>query len=379
MIRSGNRPHEGFEMIARALTGLGVLLACVLGLCGGANAQLAGGAAYMYCQSVAGPPAQFAPCSGANPLSISGSLTANLAGFQPAAFTNLTATGSSSSSTALPTNTGSINIIDNGTTSVSCTLAVASATGVKNNIVVAPGAGGRNIALGSSGFANIACIDQGAADSTSNPVSIEGGSGLGTGWGGGGGSSGGGGLSVLDGATFTAGTSSFTPGGCEYNSSPTTLASGAQGTFACTTQRALTIDTPTTNNALYAAITSQIPACTSTPCFNIGNVYPAINVTLTDCSGTITTGGTAQNAFSAQTTLHGWHIENIDAATGSGEPIWINETGTAAAATAGSDPLPAPAATTFTGMGSYYSTNGTNHAPSIIAATSAHKYSCKWW
>jgi hypothetical protein len=112
---------------------------------------------------------------------------------------------------------------------------------------------------------------------------------------------------------------------------------------------------------------------------NIGNVNSASNVTLTDCSGTIATGGTAQNAFTAQTTLHGFHIENIDASAGSGEPMWINETGTAAAATVGSDPLPAPSATTFTGMGSYYTVNGNNHAVSIVAATTGHKYSCKWW
>lgn len=73
------------------------------------------------------------------------------------------------------------------------------------------------------------------------------------------GGGGGGGLSVVDGATFTASTSAFTPGGGEFNSSPTTCASGKQCSFAITTQRALTVDTPTSNNNLYAAVTAPVP------------------------------------------------------------------------------------------------------------------------
>ncbi len=75
---------------------------------------------------------------------------------------------------------------------------------------------------------------------------------------------GGGGLSVTDGATFTASSSSFTPSGGEYNSSPTTCASGKQCSVAITTQRAFTIDTPTTNNNLYAAITAAVPCLNAT-------------------------------------------------------------------------------------------------------------------
>lgn len=73
------------------------------------------------------------------------------------------------------------------------------------------------------------------------------------------GGGGGGGLSVVDGVSFTADTSPFTPSGCEYNSSPTALTSGAQGMVACDQYRAFMVDTPTTNNALYAAITSSMP------------------------------------------------------------------------------------------------------------------------
>jgi hypothetical protein len=107
----------------------------------------------------------------------------------------------------------------------------------------------------------------------------------------------------------------------------------------------------------------------------------AFNVTPTDCSSTITTGGTAQNAITAQTTLHGFTIGNIDSTAGSGEPLWISFTGTAAASTAGSWPLAAPTATTFAGFTSYSTPPGfgTNHAVSIIGATTGHKFSCTWW
>lgn len=113
----------------------------------------------------------------------------------------------------------------------------------------------------------------------------------------------------------------------------------------------------------------------------VGTIQGNVNVTLTDCSSTITTGGTAQNAFAAQTTLHGFTIMNIDAAAGSGEPLWISFTGTATAATAGSYPLQAPAATTFATSGSFTAQlgMGTGHALSVVAATTGHKYSCTWW
>jgi hypothetical protein len=107
----------------------------------------------------------------------------------------------------------------------------------------------------------------------------------------------------------------------------------------------------------------------------------AVNVTPTDCSVTLTTGGTAQNAFTAQTTLHGFTISNIDATSGSGEPVWFSFTGTAVAGAAGSYPLAAPTATTFANPTSYTTPPGfgTNHALSVIAATTSHKISCTWW
>jgi len=103
----------------------------------------------------------------------------------------------------------------------------------------------------------------------------------------------------------------------------------------------------------------------------------ATNVTATDCSGTVVTGGTAVNAFTAQTTLHGFTIFN----TNTSEVMWISFTTTAAASTAGSYPIPAATATTFAGGGSFTSPPGfgLNHALSVVAATSAHSFSCTWW
>lgn len=105
------------------------------------------------------------------------------------------------------------------------------------------------------------------------------------------------------------------------------------------------------------------------------------NITATDCSGTITTGATAQNAFTAQTLLHGFTIANIDSSAGSGEPLWISFTTTAAASTAASYPLSAPTVTTFAGLSSFSTPPGfgLNHALSVIAATTGHKFSCTWW
>jgi hypothetical protein len=101
------------------------------------------------------------------------------------------------------------------------------------------------------------------------------------------------------------------------------------------------------------------------------------NVTITNCSGTITTGGTAQNAFAAATNRHGFMIANIDTA----EVLWISFTGVAAAAASGSYPLAPATATTFAGLSSLTSPvgMGLNSALSVVAATTAHKFSCSVW
>jgi len=134
------------------------------------------------------------------------------------------------------------------------------------------------------------------------------------------------------------------------------------------------------SSTLCTLINSPLPTQASRG-VNIGAVELLPNITPTDCSTTITTGGTAQTLIAAQTTLHGFTLANIDTSAGSGEPIWFSFTGTAAAATAGSYPLAAPTATTYANLATWTSPAGfsTNHAVSIIAATTGHKFSCTWW
>jgi len=101
----------------------------------------------------------------------------------------------------------------------------------------------------------------------------------------------------------------------------------------------------------------------------------AVNLTPVDCSGTITTGGTAQNAFGTSTGRAGFQIANIDTT----EVMWISFTGTAAAAGLGSFPLAPATATTFAQLSSYYSAIGFSTALSVVAATTGHKFTCTRW
>jgi hypothetical protein len=170
----------------------------------------------------------------------------------------------------------------------------------------------------------------------------------------------------------------------QVNGATTLTGAGATGTGA---QRETVAQDTTT-------IAGSAPGVAGTPSTNVVSVQGAsggtpvpvngtvsangaANVTQNDCSGTVTTGGTAVNAFTAQASLHGFTIFN----TNTTEVMWISFTTTAAAATAGSYPLPAPTATTYAGGGSYTSPpgQGTNHALSVVAATSGHTFSCTWW
>ena len=101
------------------------------------------------------------------------------------------------------------------------------------------------------------------------------------------------------------------------------------------------------------------------------------NITPTDCSGTIATGNTAQNAFTANAARKGFVIANIDTT----EVMWISFTGTAAASGTGSYPLAPATATTFAQLNSFTSPYGfgMNTALSVVAGTSAHKYTCTVW
>jgi hypothetical protein len=153
--------------------------------------------------------------------------------------------------------------------------------------------------------------------------------------------------------------------GCDFFTTPTTITNGNgspcqmdnAGNLLVNLKTAL----PAGSNAIGSVTQSAGPA----------------NVTATDCSATVVTGGSAVNAFTAQTTLHGFTIANIDTT----EVMWISFTTTAAASGTGSYPLPAATATTFSGFGSFTAPPGfgLNHALSVVAATNGHKFSCTWW
>lgn len=117
---------------------------------------------------------------------------------------------------------------------------------------------------------------------------------------------GGGGLSVVDGAAFTAGTSPFTPSGCQYNSTPPAIASGTQGTPACDAFRAYMVDVPLPGanaNNLYNILTAPTPVSVN------GSAAPLTGLTQgTTQTGTITaanaidtTANAAQTNISAST------------------------------------------------------------------------------
>jgi hypothetical protein len=383
------------------------------------------------------------PCvviSSGNPLPISGSFSATLTGFTPGGtYATLTATNASAS-VALPLGT-TVAFQNSGTTTVSCTLGVGSATAAASEILIGA-ATTVFITPGSNTFG--ACIDQ--TGSASNLVVLAGGSGLGTGY-------------APSGSVVTQGTSPWVESvgfwngvalgsPSNYGTSPGAVsvpgvnafvtnvpAVSQSGTWNVTVNAALPVGTNllgkvgidqttagTTNgvalvgvNAATAlagagatgtgsarvtaaqdttTIAGSAPGTAGSPSPNVvsiqgvssGTTVPvsgtvsnnnAVNVTLTDCSGTVATGGTAVNAFTAQTTLHGFTILN----TNTSEVMWISFTTTAAASTAGSYPLAPATATTFAGAGSFTSPPGmgTNHALSVVAATSAHTFSCTWW
>lgn len=382
-----------------------------------------------------------APCfTSGNPGSVSGTFSASLGGFTPSAsgarMTPLSVTTSDSSG-SLPT--GAVAVVSNvgATNPMYCNVNGVAAT--TSDQLISPNSWFAFTIPAT--ITTLHCIATGGT-TTANGV---GGAGLPTGAGGGGGGGGSignitqwnsvalgspsaygtspGAVNVPGVNAFITNTPAVTQSGTwtvqPGNTANTTpwLASVSQGgntakvqagNSAATTDVALTVadpnalaaltgpstglaaTTPTTNTYTNGATSSintdlhgnigirpdQLPSVTN-PAPMVG---PA-NTTPTDCSGTITAGGTAQAAIAAQTTLHGFTIGNIDSTAGSGEPLWISFTGTAAASTAGSWPLSAPTATTFTGLMTYSTPPGfgTNHALSIIGATTGHKFSCTWW
>lgn len=119
--------------------------------------------------------------SASNPLPVTAAGgTFTVTGFTPNGnYANLTATNSSAS-VALPAGT-TVAFQNSGTTSVSCTLGIGSATASANQIQV-PSGSTVFVTVGTNTFG--ACIDQ--SGSVSNVVVLAGGAGLGAGFGGGG-------------------------------------------------------------------------------------------------------------------------------------------------------------------------------------------------
>jgi hypothetical protein len=93
------------------------------------------------------------------------------------------------------------------------------------------------------------------------------------------------------------------------------------------------------------------------------------------CSGTITLGGTAQNATIPTGNKYFFTLMNLSA-----DIMWFSMTGTAAPAAAGSFALPAASTTAY----SSYTTPATmalrpGGALSVVAATTSDAYSCVYW
>ena len=219
----------------------------------------------------AATPPLWRPASTAYPIPVAA--TASISGFAPAlAYGTLTATGSSSASTALPTNTGTVTLFNTGTTAVSCTFASGAATASASQNVIAANSGQPfYVTYGATTYDHVACIDQ--TGSASNVVVLSGGTGLATGWGGGGGS--GGGLAVTDNTAFTYGASQLTPIGGVYNSSITACTSGNQCALALDINRSAFVNVQT-GSTLYNLMTSGT-ATTGSP-VPASAIYFGVNV-----------------------------------------------------------------------------------------------------
>ena len=111
----------------------------------------------------------------------------------------------------------------------------------------------------------------------------------------------------------------------------------------------------------------------------VGAVAFPFSAFAADCSGTIATGGTSQalNLPATLRVVNGLRVCNLDTT----EPLWLNINGTAVAATQGSVPLQAAAASYTAAGGCFDLPTGWTLLPgaaSVVAATLGHKYTC-WW
>lgn len=321
----------------------------------------------------------------ANPLPVTGSFSATTTGFhEESVQTPITATTGGVSSAAFTA--GKVVVVTNaGTTNIAYCQLGASAT--TSGQPIAPNGGW--FAFTSTSETLVTC----ATSTSTTTVNFAVGTGLPTGTGGGGGSSGGGGAitaasgSYASGALSSGSIASGAVASGAIASGALAVGSGADGwdvSTGITTATAASVGGTGSVNAKLRLMTSQLDAISTAVAAAIpagtnyiGDTAGKPNVTPTDCSGTIASGGAAQNAFTAASTRRGFVIANIDTS----EVLWFSLTTTAAASGTGSYPLAPATATTFASLSSYFAGPGSpnNTALSVIGATTSHKFSCTVW
>ncbi len=202
-----------------------------------------------------------------------------------------------------------------------------------------------------------------------------------------GGGGGGGAVTIADGADTAEGSTTDSPASTPTTATAATMVSLMKALVNSNVSAVpagtnvighVITDTNSTTAATQATAANLNATVVGTGTFAVqAATQSAVNVTLSDCSGTITSGGAAQNAFTAAATRHGFTIANIDTT----ETLWISFTTTAAASGTGSYPLGPADATTFSTLSSFTSPvgMGINTALSVIAATTSHKFSCTVW
>lgn len=238
---------------------------------------------------------QAVPCSLTVPLQIAGTFSATLGGFAPAGtFATLTATASSAS-VALPA--GAVVMFQNtGTTAVSCTLGIGSATATASQNIVQP-ASWLALTVGSNTFG--ACID--VTGSTSNLVALSGGTGLPTGAGGGGGSGGGGAVTAASGA-YASGS---------IASGALAVGAGADGWdvgVGATTATAATVGSAGNVNAKLRLMTSQLDAIAT----SVAGAIPAGAAEIGNVKNSGTFAVQAASVLAAETTKVIGTVRNAD-------------------------------------------------------------------
>lgn len=245
------------------------------------------------------------PVSSTNPLPVNASVSASVGGFHWEA--TLTPVSASTTPVTTTITAGKTIVIQNIGTTNSAYCALGGTTSA-NATAVPPNS---SVSLTSTGETSLTCV----TSASTTTLNLQSGTGL---WGnfGGGSSGGGGGLSVIDQAAWTQGTSPFIPNGGVFNDSAT-LTSGQQGTQRLTTKRAAIVDVDTSGNALYSAITAPVPAGTNIiGKVGIDQTTPGTTnaVSTTNFPSTVSTGTGAQGASSPRVTVATDQATNAGAA-----------------------------------------------------------------